>query len=306
MSHLSATFFHDEAAAIAEVEAILWPNGPVCPRCRGQERITKVNGKTARPGLWRCGPCKRQFTVTVGTVFESSHISLNQWLQVIHLLASSKKGISSHQIMRTLNVQYKTAWFMTHRIREAMETGFFSQIGGSGKIVEVDETFIGKKEGAIVRRGYAHKRAVMTLVERGGAAKSFHVEGTSAKDLLPIIKAHVHPDTHMMSDEAGQYAHLNKHFKGHDVVRHGIGEYGRGEAHTNTLEGIYSVFKRGMKGIYQHCAEHHLHRYVSEFDFRYNNRIRMGIDDIERARRAIRGAVGKRLMFRQQVTKKVS
>lgn len=208
MSFLSAPYFHDEAAAFTELEATLWPNGPVCPRCGGTERITAVKG--GRMGLRRCGPCKRQFTVTVGTVFESSHVPLHQWLQAVYLLCSSKKGISSHQLMRTLDVQYKTAWFMSHRIREAMASGKLPPIGGNGAVVEVDETFIGQKKDVPKQHGYAHKHAVMTLVERGGPARSFHVEGTSAADLLPIIKANVAPDTYVMTDEAGQYASLGK------------------------------------------------------------------------------------------------
>ena len=279
MSFLSAPYFHDEAAAFAELEATLWPNGPVCPRCGGTERITAVKG--GRMGLRRCGPCKRQFTVTVGTVFESSHVPLHQWLQAVYLLCSSKKGISSHQLMRTLDVQYKTAWFMTHRIREAMASGKLPPIGGEGAVVEVDETFIGQKKDVPKQRGYAHKHAVLTLVERGGSARSFHVEGTSAADLLTIIKANVARDTYVMTDEAGQYASLGKHFTGHEFVSHGKGEYVRVDVHTNTLESFYSVFKRGMRGVYQHCSEKHLHRYVAEFDFRYNNRIKLGVNDIQ-------------------------
>jgi transposase-like protein len=297
MSVLSAAYFHDEAAAYAELEATLWPNGPVCPRCNGQDRVTAVKG--GRIGLYRCGPCKRQFTVKVGTVFESSHVPLNLWLQAVYLMCSSKKGISSHQLMRTLDVQYKTAWFMTHRIREAMKTGKLPPMGGVGVTVEIDETFIGTKykkpDGA---RGFAHKNAVMTLVQRGGSARSFHVDGTSAAHLLPIIKANVLPGTSVMTDEAGQYAHLNKHFTEHDFTRHSQGEYVRGKVHTNTVEGFYSVFKRGMKGVYQHCAEKHLHRYVAEFDFRYNNRVRLGVDDAQRATNTLRGVVGKRLTYR--------
>lgn len=178
MSVLSAPYFHDEAAAYAELDATLWPHGPVCPKCGGLDRITSVKG--GRIGLYRCGPCKRQFTVKVGTVFESSHVPLHMWLQAVYLMCSSKKGISSHQLMRTLEVQYKTAWFMTHRIREAMKGGNLPPMGGAGVTVEIDETFIGKKEGQPVRRGYAHKHAVMTLVQRSGSARSFHVDGTSA------------------------------------------------------------------------------------------------------------------------------
>jgi len=298
MSVLSAPYFHDEAAAHAELEATLWPNGPVCPRCSGTDRITPVKG--GRIGLWRCGPCKRQFTVKVGTVFESSHIPLHQWLQAVYLMCSSKKGISSHQLMRIMEVQYKTAWFMTHRIRAAMASGDLAPMGGEGVIVEIDETFIGQKADMPKRRGYAHKHAVMTLIERrpeGGRSRSFHVSGTSAATLLPIIKAHVNSGTHVMTDEAGQYAHLGKHFTEHDFVTHGAGEYVRGDVHTNTLEGFYSVFKRGMKGVYQHCSEKHLHRYVTEFDFRYNNRVRLGVDDAERTDRALKGIVGKRLTY---------
>ena len=297
MSVLSATYFHDADAAREELERILWVDGPVCPRCGGKERITVVKG--GRAGLRRCGPCKRQFTVTVGTVFESSHIALHLWMQAVYLMCSSKKGISSHQLMRILDVQYKTAWFMTHRIREAMTSGNLPPMGGAGVVVEIDETYIGKKKGAEVRRGYAHKNAVLTLVQRGGSSRSFHVDGTSAAHLLPIIKANVLPGTHVMTDEAGQYAHLNKHFTEHDFTRHGAGEYGRGPIHTNTVEGFYSVFKRGMKGVYQHCAEKHLHRYVTEFDFRYNNRVRLGIGDEQRTVNALRGVVGKRLKYKQ-------
>lgn len=299
MSVLSASYFHDEDAAFAELESIMWPDGPVCPRCGGQHRITKVKG--GRKGLYRCGPCKRQFTVRVGTIFEASHVKLHLWLQAVYLMCSSKKGISSHQLMRVLGVQYNTAWFMTHRIREAMKSGNLPPMGGEGSTVEIDETYIGKKEGQEVRRGYAHKHAVLTLVERGGSARSFHVDGTKATDLLPIIKANVAPGTHVMTDEAGQYAHLRKHFGAHDYVRHGAGEYGRGHVYTNTVEGFYSIFKRGMKGVYQHCAEKHLHRYVAEFDFRYNNRIKLGIDDQQRTKNALTGAKGKRLTYRHPV-----
>lgn len=260
---------HDETAAYAELEATLWPHSPVCPRCGGLDRIIPVKG--GRMGLRRCGPCKRQFTVTVGTVFESSHVPLHKWLQAVYLMCSSKKGISSHQLMRTLDVQYKTAWFMTYRIREAMKAGKLPPMGGAGETVEIDETFIDKKESMPVRQGYSHKHAVLPLVQRGGDARSSHVGGTSAKDLLPIIKEHVAPETRIITDEARQYRPLGRHFTEHDFVARPLGEYVRGEAHTNTVEGFYSVFKRGMKDIYQHCSEKHLHRYVAEFDFRYSN-----------------------------------
>lgn len=300
MSVLSASYFHDADAAREELERTLWPQGPVCPRCGGKERITGVKG--GRAGLLRCGPCKRQFTVTVGTVFESSHVPLNLWLQAVYLMCSSKKGISSHQLMRTLGVQYKTAWFMTHRIREAMKSGQLPPMGGAGAVVELDETFIGqKRDKAPKARGYAHKHVVLTLVERGGSARSFHVDGTKAADLLPIIRANLKPGTAVMTDEAGQYVALRLDYPAHEVVKHGKGEYVRGAAHTNTVEGFYSVFKCGMKDIYQHCGERHLHRYVAEFDFRYNNRTAFGVNDVARSRRAIMGIVGRRLTYRDSL-----
>ena len=297
MSALSASHFHDEAAAYAELEATLWPHGPVCPRCGGTDRITSVKG--GRMGLRRCGPCKRQFTVTVGTVFESSHVPLHKWLQAVYLMCSSKKGISSHQLMRTLDVQYKTAWFMAHRIREAMRDGSLRPpMGGEGKVVEADEIFIGQKKDVPKRRGYAHKHAVLTLMERGGKVRSFHVDGTKAADLVPIMKVNIAEETRIMTDEAGQYGKLKDHFANHEFASHGADECIRGEVHTNTAESYYSVFKRGMKGVYQYCAEKHLHRYVAEFDFRYNSRIKLGVNDAQRTGNALRGIVGKRLTYR--------
>jgi transposase-like protein len=309
-SALSANFFHDEAAAYAKLESILWPHGPICPRCGSLDRITKVKG--CRMGLWRCGPCKRQFRVTVGTVFESAHVPLNLWFQAMHLLTSSKKGFSSHQLHRVLGVTYKTAWFMTHRIREAMApfADVFAAMGGEGKTLEIDETFIGYKEdgptwefhsgyGWQKKRGYSDRRAVLTLVERGGSARSFHVEGVKASDLRPLIAAHADTRSALMTDEANQYRRIGRQFASHESVNHGAEEWVRGAAHTNTVEGFFSIFKRGMKGIYQHCSEKHLHRYLAEFDFRYSNRVALGVNDSERAERAIRGIVGKRLTYRR-------
>jgi transposase-like protein len=297
---LQTPAFTDENAAREAMEAVMWPHGPCCPRCGSLDRIGKVSGKSARAGLYYCGECKRQFTVTVGTIFERSKVPLAKWWLAVHLMASSKKGMSAHQLHRMLGVAYPTAWFMEHRIRAAMASGdLLPPLGGEGETVEIDETFIGQKKDMPRRRGYAHKRAIMTLVERGGPARSFHVSGTAAADLLPIIRAHVHSGSHVMTDEAGQYTHLGKHFAKHEFVTHGTGEYVRGDVHTNTLEGFYSVFKRGMKGIYQHCGENHLHRYVAEFDFRYNARTAIGIDDAERAAMIVRGATGKRLMYRR-------
>ena len=297
-SILSEDRFHNEEAAYAWVEARIWPHGPVCHHCKGTERISKMGGKSTRIGLYKCYACRKPFTVKMGTVFEASHVPMRMWLQAIYLLCSSKKGISTRQLQRTFDVSLKTAWFMSHRIREAMAIVGVEPMGGEGAIVEIDETFIGQKKDMPKRRGYAHKHAVLTLVERGGSARSFHVEGTGAADLLPIIKANVASGSHVMTDEAGQYAALGKHFAAHDYTRHGAGEYVRGLTHTNTVEGFYSVFKRGMKGIYQHCGEKHLHRYMAEFDFRYSNRVKLGVNDVQRADIALVGAVGKRLMYR--------
>ena len=300
-SVLDAPYFRDEAAAYEKLESIIWPNGPVCQHCGERARISRMKGKATRAGLLKCYACRKQFRATVNTVFEASHIPLHMWLQATFLMCSSKKGISSNQLHRTLGVTLKSAWFMSHRLREAMKPDGIPPMGGKGEVVEIDETFIGRKEGVPVRRGYAHKHAVMTLIERGeegGRSRSFHVSGTAAADLLPIIKAHVNSGTHVMTDEAGQYAHLNKSFAAHDFVTHGAGEYGRGIIHANSVENFYSVFKRGMKGIYQHCGEQHLHRYVTEFDFRYNYRVRLGFDDQARMDAALRGIVGRRLTYK--------
>ncbi|MBO1021879.1 IS1595 family transposase [Methylobacterium sp. SD274] len=306
MSALSAKFFHDEAAAFEKLESLLWAEGPVCPHCGGMGRITAVKG--GRMGLRRCGDCKKQFTVTVGTVFESSHVKLHLWLQAAHLLCSSKKGMSSHQIHRILGVTYKTAWFMTHRLREAMREGAFVPFGSGGGIVEVDETFIGndrtkKPKGEKKGRGYAHKHKVLSLVDRDtGQKRSMVVDDLSTKTLLPILKENIAKEARVMTDEAGQYGKLSATFTGgHGFTRHGQGEYVDlvdRTIHTNTIEGAFSVFKRGMKGVYQHCGKQHLHRYLAEFDFRYNNRVKLGCGDTERTERAIRGIVGKRLTYR--------
>ncbi len=304
MSVLSATYFHYEEAAYQVVETTLWPHGPVCPRCGSLDRLTPVKG--GRIGLNRCGPCKRQFTVKVGTIFESSHVPLHQWLQAVFLMVSSKKGISSHQLMRILDCQYRTAWFMTHRIREAMRSGDLEPFGGHGGTVEVDETFIGndrtiKPKGQKKGRGYAHKHKVLALVDReSGTARSMVVDDLKTATIAPIVRASVAREARLMTDEAAHYTRVGREFAEHGVVRHGKDEYVRLDdpsVHTNTIEGYFSVFKRGMKGTYQHCAKKHLHRYLAEFDFRYNNRARLGVDDAERASRALRGVVGKRLTY---------
>jgi transposase-like protein len=298
-SILSAKVMQSEAAAIAWVEARVWPNGPVCPHCGGVERIGKMGGKATRIGLWKCYQCRKQFTVKVGTVFEDSHVPMNLWLQAMYLLCSSKKGISSNQLSRTLGVTLKTAWFMSHRIREAMRVTGVGPLGGEGMVVEVDETFIGRLEGQPKGKdGYAHKNVVLTLVERGGSARSFHIDNTSVAQIVPIVRANIAKETDLMTDEARHYKGVGQEFASHGAVNHAAKEYARGEISTNTVEGYYSIFKRGMKGVYQHCGEKHLHRYLSEFDFRYSNRVRHGVDDVERTARAVQGIVGKRLTYR--------
>ena len=299
MSVLNETHFHNEAAAYRFVEKRVWPTGPVCPHCGGFDKIGKLEGKSTRPGVYKCYQCRKPFTVKVGTVFESSHVKLHVWLQAMFLIASSKKGISSNQLHRTLGVTLKTAWFMSHRLRLAMATVGIEPMGGAGKVVEVDETYIGRLEGIQKGvKGNGTKNTVLTLVERGGQSRSFHVEGHRRVDVERVMLANIKKDTRLMTDEALQYRALGKEFASHEVVNHTDEEYVRGDVTTNTVEGFYSIFKRGMKGIYQHCSERHLHRYLAEFDFRYTNRVATGINDEARASRMVQGIVGKRLTYR--------
>jgi transposase-like protein len=306
MSILSATYFHNEEAAYAYVEQRVWAHGTVCPHCGEIDRAGKLGGKSTRIGVWTCYGCRKPFTVKVGTIFESSHIKLHLWLQAIYLIASSKKGISSHQLHRTLGITLKSAWFMSHRIREAMRGGEFAQFGSGGGVVEVDETFIGhdktiKPKGEKKGRGYHHKNKVLSLVDREtGQARSIVVDDLKTSTLMPILQANIAREARVMTDEAGQYKHLGKHFADHKFTSHGKGEYVNAEdrtIHTNTIEGFFSVFKRGMKGIYQHCGHNHLNRYMAEFDFRYNNRAALQCDDHQRAERLLLGVVGKRLTY---------
>jgi transposase-like protein len=301
MSILSAPHFHNEEAAFARLESIVWANGRFCPRCGGLDRITKVKG--GRMGLWRCGPCKRQFTVTVGTVFERSHVKLHLWFQAAHLLASSKKGISAHQLHRTLGVTYKTAWFMAHRLREAMrELHPTEPLGGEGKVVEFDETYVGGKEKNKHARkrhsmgGGIGKEPVFGLVERGGKVRTHHLPTVTGKTLRPVLDAQIATDTRTMSDDGGARVYHGR--TTHASVNHSIGEYVRGDVHTNTIEGYFSILKRGFIGTYHHVSQQHLKRYLAEFDFRYNNRASLGIDDATRAVAALHGIVGKRLTYR--------
>ena len=302
MSVLSRPEFHDEAKAYEYVEARLWPEGPICPHCGGYDRISKMGGKSTRIGTYKCYQCRKPFTVKVGTIFEKSHVPMNVWLQAIYLMCASKKGISSNQLHRTLDVTLKTAWFMSHRIREAMRTGDFKvSLGGNGEAVEVDETFIGRKKGAKVRRGTSHKMAVLSLVQRGGDVRSFTIENTKVSEIGPIVNKNVARETFLLTDEAKQYQAIGKGYYAHLWVNHSAGEYVDGPVHTNTIESFFSIFKRGMKGIYQHCSEKHLHRYMAEYDFRYNNRIAQGIDDRTRSDNVLAGIIGKRLLYRDSL-----
>lgn len=306
-SNLQNPIFLDNDKAREWLEARVWPNGVTCRHCGNADasRIAHLNGKAHRPGVYQCAECRQQFTVTVGTVFERSKIPLSKWLSALFLLASSKKGMSAHQIHRMIGVSYKSTWFMCHRLREAMRTGNLAPMGGAGSIVEIDETYIGKKEGAIKARGTGHKNSVLTLIERGGSARSFHIERTTKDEIIPIVKANIAKESHVMTDESAVYAKLGEYFASHDSVDHSREEYAYRDRATNLIvsvnmtEGFYSVFKRGMKGVYQHCKEKHLHRYVAEFDFRYSHRSARGIEDVERAEILASGIVGKRLTYRR-------
>lgn len=305
MSILSAPHFHDEEAAYAFVEARVWPEGPVCPHCGGAERIGKMGGESTRIGTYKCYQCRKPFTVKVGTVFEASNVKLHVWLQAMFLLCSSKKGISSNQLHRTLGVSLKTAWFMAHRIREAMRSGDLAPFGAEGGAVEVDETYIGREPGKPVKRAFHHKMKVLTLVDRErGRARSMVVDDVKPATIAPIVLDNLHREARLMTDEAGHYLRVGREFAEHGVVRHGKGEYVSRldrTVHTNTIEGYFSVFKRGMKGTYQHCGKRHLHRYLAEFDFRYNERAANGVSDTERTMRALSGIVGKRLKYRDSL-----
>lgn len=308
-ANLQNPIFQDDAKAREWLEARVWPQGPVCPHCGSTgSDVRKLEGSKHRPGVYQCNACREQFTVTVKTVFERSKIPLSKWLAALFLLTASKKGVSAHQVHRSLGISYKSAWFMMHRLREAMRQGGLAPIGGAGKTVEIDETSSGRIEGApkhAHRRMGQYGRTVLTLVERGGSARSFHVEGTTLGQLMPIIRANVHRDSAVMTDAASWYKFLPAYVDvaSHDTVEHSADEYVRREGDrvitTNTVEGYYSIFKRGMKGVYQHCGEKHLHRYLAEFDFRYNTRVALGYNDLMRAEALAAGIKGKRLTYRR-------
>jgi transposase-like protein len=300
--------FHDEDEARRYVEALRWPSGRVCGKCGSLDSY-----ETAKPGRYRCAQkeCRKDFTVMTGTVMEASHVKLTVWLMAFFLMASSKKGMSAHQLHRSLDVTYKTAWFLAHRIRKAMETGgLTSPIGGAGSIVEADETYYGPVDEARRARtsgaqfgksrkgrGPANKRAIVSLVERGGSVRSFHVATADQATVAKIVRENVHPLSRLHTDESRLYT--GSPVAAHETVKHSAGEYARGDVTTNSVEGYFSVFKRGMRGVYQHCREKHLFRYLAEFDFRHNTRTALGWTDAMRADEAVKGIEGKRLTYRR-------
>mgnify|MGYP003628167431 FL=1 len=305
-SVLSSAHFQNEEAAFAYVEARLWPEGPTCPKCGAtEEHIGKLNGKSTRLGLYKCYACTKPFTVRIGTIFEGSHLPLHLWLQVIHLMCASKKGVSTRQIQRMLECSMKTAWFLTHRIREAMKDGGIGPLGGEGKVLEADTTYIGGKEknkhiGKRTRGniGGMGKQIVHSIVERDGRVRSHHIPRVNGETLRPILEAHADKKSALMTDTAGGYMQIGREFARHEMVDHGKDEYVRGDAYSNTVEGYFSILKRGLTGVYHSVSEAHLHRYLAEFDFRHSNREKLGTDDVSRADLALLGVKGKRLTYR--------
>ncbi|MEQ1900263.1 MAG: IS1595 family transposase [Devosia sp.] len=321
-SVLKQAYFHDEEAAFAALEAIMWPTGKPdhCPHCgcADQEKMNRLAIQRSKPskrnpngkavyGLWKCYACRQQFTVRKGTIFEESRLELTLWFQATYLMCSSKKGVSANQLHRTLGVTLKTAWFLAHRLREAMRDGDLPPMGGEGKYVEADTTYVGGREknkhkskrAEKPQIGGLGKQIVHTLVERDGKARSHHIANVSGETLRPILFGNVDRKSALMTDTAGGYYHLGKQFARHETVDHGSDEYVRGDAYSNTVEGYFSILKRGVTGIYHHVSERHLHRYLAEFDFRYNNRAALGTDDVVRTTNALIGAKGKRLTYRR-------
>jgi transposase-like protein len=316
-ANLQNPIFTDETKAREWLEARVWPKGPICPHCGATgDDVTALNGRAHRPGLYQCSQCREQFTVTVKTVFERSKIPLSKWLAALFLLTASKKGVSAHQVHRSLGISYKSSWFMMHRLREAMRSGgLLPPIGGEGKVVEADETYFGMiPKDEIMPRAIGHGktkvgkragirrpayRAVFALVERGGKARTFHIAQADQNTVHAIMKANITKETRIHTDESHIYKLAPWHFDQHEAVKHSAKEYVRDDVTTNTVEGYFSIFKRGMKGVYQHCDEKHLHRYLAEFDFRYNTRTKLGFNDLMRAEALAEGIKGKRLTYRR-------
>jgi len=317
MFDLTNEIYHDADKAREHLEAIHWPHGPFCPHCgnANPDRITKLAGKSTRPGVYKCNECRAPFSVTVGTVFERSKIGLHKWVLASHLYASSKKGMSAHQLHRMLGVTYKTAWFMAHRIREAMAEDVKSSgpLGGEGKTVEADETYIGRvdrdylspqrKGQPRLKRKMKPKRTVIGLVERGGKARMVHVQHATKDVVRDILVRNADRASTLYTDQSKLYTVTGEEYASHKTTNHSAGEYVRYEdgasIHSNTIENVFSVFKRGMVGVYQHCGEAHLHRYLAEFDFRYNRRTALKVSDAERAEDLLRMARDKRLTYRR-------
>jgi transposase-like protein len=305
----SAKHFHDEEAARLWFEAARWPSGAYCPKCGTLEPY-----KTKKPGVYRCKAkeCRKDFTVMTGSVMERSHAKLTQWAMAFWMAASSKKGFSAHQLHRALGCQYNTAWFLHHRVMEAMREGGLDlpPMGGAGQIVEADETYYGNMKQRRVskargdrpykkRTTISDKRVIVTLVERHGKARSFHIPRADKVTVSKIVKDNIHRESRLHTDESALYTGSDKHFAAHETVNHRREEYVRGDVHSNSAEGYFSIFKRGMRGVYQHCDEKHLHRYLAEFDFRYNHREALGVDDEARTIKAIKAGEGKRLTYHQ-------
>lgn len=295
--NITDPIYSDETKAREHPESLQWPDGPICPHCGSIDNSTELKGKSTRPGVYKCKDCRKPFSVTVGTLMERSKIPINKWLAAMALMTASKKGVSAHQLHRMLGVSYPSAWFLAHRLRAAMTDPKPGPIGGQNKVVEADETFVGGKAKNRAFKEPPKKQAVMTLVERDGGARSFHVANVTAKTLRPIVVKVASRESYLMTDEAGMYKSIGREFAGHGTVNHSIEEYARGGFwHTNTAENFFSILKRGIYGVYHHVSEAHLHRYLAEFDFRYNTR---RISDAARAEIALRGMVGKRLTYRR-------
>jgi transposase-like protein len=309
MDVFSQPYFRDDAAAREYLEKVLWPDGPICPHCGTINHAYA----TKRPGLFRCAEkeCRKDFTVTMRTVMERSKIALHKWLQGFYLMCASKKGVSAHQLHRMLGLRYESAWFMCHRISEAMRDGGLAPLGGGGGIVEADETYFGdvpeskrrtkRSDGRPMSKktfGYGNKRAIVSLVERGGRVRSFHPAQADGESVTKIVSENIHRETRLHTDESKLYKKIGQDFVAHETVKHSDKEYARGDVTTNSVEGYFSIFKRGMRGIYQHCSEKHLHRYLAEYDFRFNHRSALGVNDGERAALALKNASGKRLTYR--------